>query len=66
MLVVDTAERLRLLDGWLRQTFLSSLTFYARVVIATRDAPDLWRASFGELLRSVPLQPLKQADAAEV
>ena len=67
VLVVDTAERLRLLDGWLRQTFLPSLPAHARVVIATRDAPGAaWRASFGELLRSVPLRPLEPADAAEV
>ena len=51
MLVVDTAERLRLLDGWLRLSFLPSLPAHARVVLATRDAPGaVWRASFGELL----------------
>ena len=67
MLVVDTAERLRLLDGWLRPTFLPSLPAHARVVIARRDAPGaVWRSSFGELLRTVPLGPLSPADAAEV
>jgi Transcriptional regulatory protein, C terminal/AAA ATPase domain len=67
VLVIDTAERLRLLDGWLRQTFLPSLPAHARVVIATRDAPGAaWRASFGELLRCVQLRPLEPADAAEV
>ena len=65
--MVDTAERLRLLDGWLRLTFLPSLPEHARVVLATRDAPGaVWRSSFGELLRAVPLGPLSPADAAEV
>ena len=67
VLMVDTAERLRLLDGWLRLTFLPSLPENARVVLATRDAPGaVWRSSFGELLRTVPLGPLAPADAAEV
>ncbi len=67
VLVIDTAERLRLLDGWLRQTFLPSLPAHTRVVLATRDAPGaVWRSSFGELLRAVPLGPLAPADAAEV
>ena len=67
VLVVDTAERLRLIDGWLRQDFLPSLPAHARVVLATRDAPGaVWRASFGELLRTVPLGPLAPADAADV
>ena len=36
-------------------------------MIATRDAPGaVWRASFGELLRTVALGPLSPADAAEV
>jgi hypothetical protein len=67
VLMLDTAERLRLLDDWLRLTFLPSLPAHARVVIATRDAPGaVWRSSFGESLRTVPLGPLAPADAAEV
>ena len=67
MLVIDTAERLRLIDGWLRLEFLPSLPAHARVVIATRDAPGaVWRASFGELLQTIALGPLPPADAAEV
>ena len=67
VLVIDTAERLRLLDGWLRLEFLPSLPAHARVVIATRDAPGaVWRASFGELLQTIALGPLSPADAAEV
>ncbi len=67
VLLVDTTERLRLLDDWLRLTFLPSLPEHARVVLATRDAPGaVWRSSFGELLRPLPLGPLAPADAAEV
>jgi hypothetical protein len=67
VLIVDTVERLRLLDGWLRLDFLPSLPAHARVVLATRDAPGaVWRSSFGELMRSVALGPLPPADAAEV
>ena len=67
VIVIDTAEQLRLLDGWLRQTFLPSLPADVRVVLATRDAPGaVWRASFGELLLTVPLGPLSAEDAAEV
>ena len=64
---IDTAERLRLVDAWLRQELLLSLPAHARVVIATRDAPGaVWRSSFGELLSTVPLGPLAPADAAAV
>jgi len=67
VLVVDTAERLRLIDGWLRGTFVPALPAHARVVLATRDAPGTaWRGSFGALLRTIPLGPLAPADAAEV
>ena len=67
VLVIDTAERLRLIDAWLRLELLPSLPAHARVVIATRDAPGaVWRASFGGLLRTVPLGPLAPAAAAEV
>jgi hypothetical protein len=67
VLLVDTAERLRLLDGWLRLDFLPSLPEETRVVLATRDAPGaVWRSSFGELMRTVALGPLPPADAAEV
>ena len=67
VLLIDHAERLRLLDGWLRLTFLPSLPAHARVVIATRDAPGAaWRSAFGDLLQTLALGPLAPADAAEV
>ena len=67
VLVIDTAERLRLLDGWLRKDFLPALPAHVRVVLATRDAPGAaWRSPFGPLLQTVPLGPLEPASAAEV
>jgi hypothetical protein len=67
VLVVDTGERLRLLDGWLRTSYLPALPHTSRVVIATRDAPGaIWRAAFGELLQAIPLGPLAPAHAAEL
>jgi hypothetical protein len=67
LLAIDTAERLRLIDGWLRSELLPSLPGHARAVLATRDAPGAaWRSAFGELLRTLPLGPLEPADACEV
>jgi hypothetical protein len=67
VVTIDTAERLRLIDGWLRLELLPSLPAHARVVVATRDAPGAaWRSAFGELMRAVPVGPLARADAAEV
>jgi hypothetical protein len=67
VVTIDTAERLRLIDAWLRQELLPSLPGHARVVVATRDAPGAaWRSSFGELMRAVPVGPLAPHDAAEV
>jgi hypothetical protein len=67
LLLIDAAERLRLLDDWLRHTYLPSLPASARVVIATRQAPGaVWRATFGELLHVIALGPLAPADAATV
>ncbi|HEX6695399.1 MAG TPA: AAA family ATPase, partial [Solirubrobacteraceae bacterium] len=67
VVTIDTAERLRLVDAWLRLELLPSLPARARVVIATRDAPGAaWRSSFGEVLSTVLLAPLAPADAAEV
>jgi len=67
VLTVDTAERLRLLEAWLRQELLPELPEHARVVLATRDAPGAaWRASFGDVLQTLGLGPLAPADAAEV
>src|SRR5215207_7801169 len=59
LLVIDTFERLRLLDDWLRHTYFPSLPEHTRIVIATRDKPGaVWRATFGEYLHVIGLGPL--------
>lgn len=67
LLVIDTFERLRLLDDWLRHTYFPSLPAHTRIAIATRDKPGaVWRATFGEYLQVIALGPLAPADAHAV
>lgn len=61
VLVVDRYERLRLVDSWLRQTFLPMLPDTVRVLLAGRDAPLApWWTSPGwsEVFHRLPLAPL--------
>jgi hypothetical protein len=63
VLVLDTVERLRLLDDWLRRAFIPSLPQHVRVVLAGRERPDrAWVASYGELLIELPLGNLAASD----
>ena len=63
VLLVDTYELLRMLDGWMARTFVPALPAHVRVVLAGRDAPsDHWRP-YGDLLRGVPLANLAPDDA---
>src|SRR4051794_13265852 len=67
VVVLDTAERLRLVDDWLRRDLLPALPENARVVLATRDAPGAaWRGAFGALMLAVPAAPLEPDAAWEV
>jgi hypothetical protein len=67
VLVVDTLERLRLLDDWLRQRFVPAVPQNVRVVLAGRDQPTPgWILAFGELLAVVPLASLARDDAEEL
>jgi len=67
LLIIDTFERLRLLDDWLRHTYFPSLPDHTRIVIATREKPGaVWRATFGEYLHVIGLGPLAPADAHAV
>jgi len=44
LLVIDSYESFRLLDSWLRQTFLPSLSDTVRTILASREAPrPAWR-----------------------
>jgi hypothetical protein len=67
VVILDTAERLRLVDAWLRQDLLPVLPDNARLVLATRDAPGAaWRGAFGALMHTVPVGPLDPGAACEV
>ena len=67
VLVVDTLERLRLLDDWLRQRFIPAVPDNVRVVLAGRDRPvPGWSLALGELLAVVPLASLARDDAEEL
>lgn len=64
LLLVDTYELLRMLDPWVRTTFVPALPSDVRVVLAGREPPSLsWRREYGELLRILRLESLAPADA---
>jgi DNA-binding CsgD family transcriptional regulator len=65
-LVIDSFERLNLLDGWLRNEFLVALPADVRTVIVGRRPPNLaWRTASGwrQLLAEVVVGPLRDGDA---
>jgi hypothetical protein len=67
LLVVDTYELLRMLDPWIRRSFVPALPDAVRVVLAGREPPSLaWRREYGELLRVVRLENLAPGDAETV
>jgi Transcriptional regulatory protein, C terminal len=67
VLVVDTLERLRLLDDWLRQRFMPALPENVCVVLAGRDQPAPgWVLAFGDLVTVVPLANLARDEAEEL
>ena len=67
VLIVDTLERLRLLDDWLRERFVPALPDNVRIVLAGRDQPAPgWIFAFGELLAVVCLASLARDDAEEL
>ncbi|WP_084528636.1 ATP-binding protein [Nocardia crassostreae] len=68
VLLVDTFEKCRGLEGWLWEKFLPGLPVGAVAVIAGRAAPDPLRTSdpgWAELLRVTALRNLAPAEAAE-
>jgi len=61
MIMLDAAERLQPVEGWLREDFLPALPAETRVIIAGRRPPDAtWRSDPGwrDLLRVVALRNL--------
>jgi DNA-binding winged helix-turn-helix (wHTH) protein len=66
VVTVDTYEALRLIDGWLRQTFVPALGANVRVVLAGRLPPFAgWQLDpeWAGLFRAKALGPLADSDA---
>jgi len=66
VLIFDQYEVLRLVDTWLRQTFVPALPDNARVVVAGREAPVaawLTTSKLAGLVHRLPLGPLEPNDA---
>jgi DNA-binding winged helix-turn-helix (wHTH) protein len=69
VVAVDTYEALRLIDGWLRQTFVPALGANVRVILAGRLPPFAgWHVSPGweGLFRALPVGPLPEFEAEEL
>jgi DNA-binding response OmpR family regulator len=67
VLVLDTYELARLLDPWLRQSFVPALSDKIRVVLSGREPPmTSWPTAFGGLFRGLSLDNLHRADAEEL
>lgn len=69
VVIVDTWEVLRLLDSWMRRSFIPSLPQGVRVVLAGREPPvSAWLTAPGwrRVFRSLPLDSLPDDDAREL
>jgi hypothetical protein len=66
LLTIDTYERLRLLDAWLRQSFVPMLPENVRLLLAGRDAPAAWQRDLGHLVRVIRLDNLSGEAAREM
>ena len=67
VLALDTYEVVRLLDPWLRQTFVPTVTDNVRMVLAGREPPmSGWPSALGGLFRSLPLGSLSGDHAEEL
>jgi DNA-binding response OmpR family regulator len=60
LLMIDTYEQLRLLDAWLRHSFIPALPQNVRLLLAGRDAPLAWTRDLGDLLRTIRLENLSE------
>jgi DNA-binding response OmpR family regulator len=64
ILVLDTYEVLRILDPWLRQTFVPTLTDRVRIILSGRESPMTgWPSSLGGLFRGLALENLGRDEA---
>ncbi len=65
IVIIDTYELLRLLDPWLRQTFVPALSDDVRIVVSGREPPMTgWPSALGVLFRGMTLENLPR-DPAE-
>src|SRR5262249_2674297 len=63
-LIVDPYEGLRMIDPWLRQSFVPALSDTVRIVLSGRDpAMTGWQIDFGGLFRAIELQNLSHVGA---
>jgi DNA-binding response OmpR family regulator len=64
ILILDTYEVLRILDPWLRQTFVPALTDRVRIVLSGRESPMTgWPSSLSGLFRGLALANLGHDEA---
>jgi hypothetical protein len=69
IIAVDTFENLRLIDTWLRRTFVPALPPGVRLIVAGREPPvAMWLTAPGLEggVRTVPLGPLPDGDATQL
>ena len=67
VLVIDTYELARLLDPWLRQTFLPALSDKVRIVLSGREPPMTgWPSVLGALFRGLQLENLPREEAEDL
>jgi len=64
ILVLDTYEVFRLLDPWLRQTFVPAMTDRVRIVLSGQVSPMTgWPSDLGGLFRGILLENLEHDEA---
>lgn len=69
IVLLDHYEVLRLIDTWLRQTFVPQLPDNVRLVVAGREPPVaawLFAPELADIVTILPLAPLAAADAIEL
>lgn len=69
VLALDSYESIRLIDGWLRSTFVPALGANVRLILAGRELPIFaWETAPGwhGFFRSIALGPLPADDATEL
>jgi DNA-binding winged helix-turn-helix (wHTH) protein len=69
ILILDNYEVLRLLDAWLRHSFVPVVPANVHVILCGREAPlAAWLCTpgWGGLFRSLALEALSEADAVEL